>query len=232
MDKKIILAGVLAILVIGAGFAWFFNQNTENMDQNNGQNIENSSEEERDASEEKEVVSSATHTNPDNPRVTLATSEGAIVLELFEDKAPVTAGNFIKLAEEGFYNGTKFHRVIQDFMIQGGDPNTKTDNTDIYGTGGPGYTIEDEFVEGMYNYKGTISMANSGRPNSGGSQFFINLTDNNFLDFDKDPLASKHPVFGRVIGGMDIVEAIGSTETGARDLPSTPIVIREVKIEK
>jgi len=163
----------------------------------------------------------------DNTLVVFKTSKGNIVLELYNSQTPITAGNFIRLAESGFYNGTKFHRVIPGFMIQGGDPNSKGDDISTYGLGGPGFTIKDEFVEGLSNVRGTISMANTGRPNSGGSQFFINLVDNTQLDFDKEPLSSKHPVFGRVIAGMDVVDAIAIVATDLRDVPIEPVVIVE-----
>jgi len=125
-------------------------------------------------------------------KVVFETNKGNIVIELAEDM-PITAGNFKKLVSEGFYDGVIFHRIIDNFMIQGGDP-TGT------GSGGPGYSIKDEFVKGSTNVRYSISMANSG-PNSGGSQFFINLADNTFLDWDKEPLSSKHPVFGNVVEG-------------------------------
>lgn len=163
-----------------------------------------------------------------NPVVTLKTTMGDITLELYTDRTPITAGNFLKLAEQGFYNGTKFHRVIDNFMVQGGDPNSRGDDASVYGQGGPGYTIEDEFDPELSNLRGTISMANIGQPNSGGSQFFINFTNNVGLDFDKQPLTSKHPVFGHVIQGLDVVDAIAKTPTDARDLPLTPVVIEEV----
>jgi peptidylprolyl isomerase len=158
-----------------------------------------------------------------NPQITLNTSKGAITLELFADKMPITESNFIKLAKEGFYDGTKFHRVIEGFMIQGGDPNTKTADTSRYGTGGPGYAIKDEFVTGLSNARGTISMANSG-PNTGGSQFFINTVNNTFLD-------GKHPVFGKVISGMDIVDAISKVPRDARDMPLDPIIVSKVEVK-
>lgn len=145
-----------------------------------------------------------------NTIVLLETNQGNITIELFSDM-PITAGNFEKLVKQGFYDNVIFHRVIENFMIQGGDP-TGT------GTGGPGYTIKDEF-KGHSNLKGTISMANSG-PNTGGSQFFINLADNTYLD-------SKHPVFGKVTQGMDVVEKIGSAKTDSRDKP-----VNEIKIIK
>lgn len=172
-----------------------------------------------------------TMTNENNPVAEFTTNLGKFSLELYEDVMPITAGNFIKLAESGFYDGIKFHRVIPGFMIQGGDPITKTDNVAAYGTGGPGYAIPDEHIAGdkLTNIRGTISMANSG-PNSGGSQFFINVADNQNLDFDKQPLSSKHPVFGQVIGGMEVVDAIAEVETNERDMPLESVVIESVKI--
>ena len=178
-------------------------------------------------------------TNPENintmnPVAVITTNKGVIELELFVDMMPVTAGNFATLAQEGFYNETKFHRVIDGFMIQGGDPNSKTPNDATWGTGGPGYAIADEHIADpkLSNVRGTISMANSG-PNSGGSQFFINLVDNVNLDFDKQPLSSKHPVFGQVIAGMDVVDAIGAVETvPPRDIPAEPVVIESIEIRE
>ncbi len=145
----------------------------------------------------------------------LETNMGNIEIELFEKEMPVTAGNFRKLVEKGFYNGVIFHRVIKDFMIQGGDP-TGT------GMGGPGYSIKDEFSKSNRNDRGTISMANAG-PNTGGSQFFINLVNNNYLD-------RKHPVFGKVVKGMDVVDKIGSTKTDAGDRPVNKVVINKATI--
>ncbi len=172
-------------------------------------------------------------TNENNPVAEVVTNLGVFKLELFEDTMPITAGNFIKLSEEGFYNGVKFHRVIDGFMIQGGDPITKTEEFLRYGTGGPGYAIPDEHIAGEYltNVRGTISMANSG-PNSGGSQFFINVADNVNLDFDKQPLSSKHPVFGRVVDGMDVVDKIAKVEVGDRDLPIDDVIIESVVIQR
>lgn len=170
-------------------------------------------------------------TNDMNPIAVLETSKGNVEIELFMDTMPITAGNFQKLVSEGFYDGTLFHRVIPDFMVQGGDPITKTDEVLRYGTGGPGYAIQDEHVagEGLTNTRGTISMANSG-PESGGSQFFINVADNTFLDFDKEPLQSKHPVFGRIVSGMEVVDEIVSVERNERDLPVEPVRIEQATI--
>lgn len=135
------------------------------------------------------------------PQVTLHTEKGEIVLELAEDEAPNTVANFISLAEKGFYDGLTFHRVIDDFMIQGGCP--KGD-----GTGGPGYRIADEFSPKLKHERGVISMANAG-PNTGGSQFFITHVATPWLD-------GKHAVFGRVIEGMDVVDSIAKGDTMSR----------------
>jgi peptidylprolyl isomerase len=180
---------------------------------------------------EEQAINQPEITNTMNPIAVLETNLGTIEIELFKDVMPITAGNFEKLVSEGFYNGIKFHRVINGFMIQGGDPNTKTDNVLTYGTGGPGYAIADERIKGdlLTNTRGTISMANSG-PNSGGSQFFINLANNTNLDFDKEPLSSAHPVFGRVVKGMDVVDAIANTPVNQRDLPLTDVVITTATI--
>jgi len=172
-------------------------------------------------------------TNSMNRIAQFNTNKGVIKIELFEDKMPITTGNFVKLAEEGYYNGTKFHRVIQNFMIQGGDNNSKGADVASYGTGGPGYTIQDEFVSDslLTNVRGTIAMANTGQPNSGGSQFFINTVDNTNLDFGDDAAPqSNHPVFGRVIDGMNIVDAISGVEVGPRDLPVEPVIIQSLEI--
>jgi peptidylprolyl isomerase len=156
-------------------------------------------------------------------QATLHTSEGDITIEFLDD-APNTVANFTKLAGEKFYDGTKFHRVISGFMIQGGDPLTKDDSMQArWGTGGPGYQFEDEIHANNKNAVGTIAMANAG-PNTNGSQFFINVADNNFLD-------TKHTVFGRVTAGMDIVAKIASTQTGAGDRPVEPIVIQSISMQ-
>ena len=144
-------------------------------------------------------------------KINLETNYGNVVIELRSDM-PVTTGNFRKLVESGFYDGVVFHRVIADFMIQGGDPQGT-------GRGGPGYTIKDEFTATNRNDRGTISMANAG-PNTGGSQFFINLVNNNYLD-------KMHPAFGRVVEGMDVVDEIGGVATDANDRP-----LEEVRIIK
>lgn len=182
---------------------------------------------------EEQEINNQPIVNNMNPIVNFSTTYGDIKIEMFSDLMPITTGNFIKLAEEGYYTGTKFHRIIDGFMIQGGDSNSKGNDVRTYGTGGPGYTIQDEFVEGelLTNTRGTLSMANTGQPNSGGSQFFINLVDNSNLDFNKEPLSSKHPVFGRIIEGMDIVDIIAKVETGAADVPVVPVIVESVTVE-
>ena len=166
-----------------------------------------------------------------NPVAVFETSMGTFKLELFMDQMPITAGNMKTLIEQGYYDGQRFHRIIDGFMIQGGDPQSKNDSLrSRWGTGGPGYTIEDEHVAGLSNLRGTISMANSG-PNSGGSQFFINLVDNTYLDWDKPPMQSKHPVFGKIVDGMDVIDKIGSVDTNMNDQPTTDVVIIKVTLE-
>ncbi|MEX2029096.1 MAG: peptidylprolyl isomerase [Candidatus Paceibacterota bacterium] len=153
----------------------------------------------------------------------LHTNQGDITIEFFESQAPNTVANFVKLAQEGFYDGTKFHRVSKGFMIQGGDPLTKDDSqVNLWGTGGPGYAFADEVGANNKNEVGTISMANAG-PNTNGSQFFINVAANNFLD-------DKHTVFGKVVSGMEVVVKIENTPTGAADRPETPIVIESISL--
>jgi peptidylprolyl isomerase len=156
--------------------------------------------------------------------VTLHTNKGDITIELSSD-APATTANFIKLAQSGFYDGTKFHRVIKDFMIQGGDPQTKDDTLmSMWGTGGPGYKFADEIHANNKNDVGTISMANSG-PDTNGSQFFINTASNNFLD-------TKHTVFGKVTAGMEVVQSIQDTPVDHSDRPEDPITIASVSVSQ
>lgn len=158
-------------------------------------------------------------------KVTLKTNMGDIVLDLFDKETPNTAANFVKLAKSGFYDGVKFHRVIRNFMIQGGDPLTKEDaKMAAWGTGGPGYKFDDEITGTNSNATGTISMANAGR-NTNGSQFFINLNDNHFLN-------PKHTVFGQVTAGMEVARAIEAAPTGPGDRPMEHVVINSVEVEE
>ncbi len=154
--------------------------------------------------------------------IEMQTNLGAITLELFSEDAPKTVENFIKLSKSGFYDGTRFHRVIKNFMIQGGDPNSKNDDWATHGTGGPGYAFEDEFNDNKVE-RGALAMANSG-PNTNGSQFFIvTIESAEWLD-------GKHTVFGKVIDGMDIVDKIENLSTDQNDHPLEDATIQSIKI--
>lgn len=167
---------------------------------------------------------STTNQTKNNMKATLHTTKGDIVIEFMSADAPNTVANFTKLAKEGFYSGSKFHRVIKNFMIQGGDPLTKDDTKAAqWGTGGPGYQFADEIHVNNRNAVGTIAMANAG-PDTNGSQFFINVADNNFLD-------TKHTVFGKVVSGMEVVKAIEATPTAAGDRPVSPMVVTSITVE-
>ena len=149
-------------------------------------------------------------------KIQFTTNKGVFVAQMFEEKAPQTTKNFIELTEKGFYNGIIFHRVIDGFMIQGGDP-TGT------GRGGPGYRIKDEFGEGLvHDSEGILSMANAG-PNTGGSQFFITLAPTPWFN-------GHHAVFGKIIKGMDVVREIGAVATNFQDRPLDPVVMEKVEV--
>ena len=169
-----------------------------------------------------------------NPTATFDTTKGSFTVEVFEDAMPITAKNFLDLAKSGFYDGLHFHRVINGFMIQFGCPHSSDPNSPRAGTGGPPHgTIPDEHPDNAHlsNEAGTLSMANTGRPNSGGSQFFINTVHNHYLDWFT-PGPSKHPVFGKVIEGMDVVQAIESTPTGSGDRPVEPVQVRSITVHE
>jgi len=154
----------------------------------------------------------------ENRKIKFTTNKGVFVAEMFEDKAPLTTKNFIELVEKGFYDGIIFHRVIDGFMIQGGDP-TGT------GMGGPGYKIKDEFGEGLkHDDEGILSMANAG-PNTGGSQFFITLAPTPWLN-------GHHAIFGKVVEGMDVVRLIGVVPTDFRDRPREVVTMEKVEVVK
>lgn len=154
----------------------------------------------------------------ENRKIKFTTNKGVFVAEMFEDKAPLTTKNFIELVEKGFYDGIIFHRVIDGFMIQGGDP-TGT------GMGGPGYKIKDEFGEGLkHDEEGILSMANAG-PNTGGSQFFITLAPTPWLN-------GHHAIFGKVVEGMDVVRLIGVVPTDFRDRPREAVSMEKVEVVK
>lgn len=154
----------------------------------------------------------------ENRKIKFTTNKGVFVAEMFEDKAPLTTKNFIEMVEKGFYDGIIFHRVIDGFMIQGGDP-TGT------GMGGPGYKIKDEFGEGLkHDDEGILSMANAG-PNTGGSQFFITLAPTPWLN-------GHHAIFGKVVEGMDVVRLIGVVPTDFRDRPREAVTMEKVEVVK
>ncbi|CAE8624943.1 unnamed protein product [Polarella glacialis] len=185
--------------------------------------------------------------NPENPIANFETSLGSFKAEIFLDRAPISASNFIDLAQSGFYNGIHFHRVIPDFMNQFGCPHAKDPSSTRAGTGGPpdgtfknlktgvterrsnGGNIKDEHTSKDSNVSGSLSMANTGTKNSGGSQFFINVANNQNLDWFS-PGPSKHPVFGRITEGMDICVAISKANTTDQDRPVTPIVMKSIAI--
>jgi len=169
-----------------------------------------------------------------NPTATFETSLGTFKAEIFVEQMPITGGNFVNLAKSGFYDGLHFHRVIQGFMCQFGCPHSKDPNSGRAGTGGPpSGNIQDEHNPEfkVSNEPGTLSMANTGQPNTGGSQFFINTAHNAYLDWFS-PGQSKHPVFGRIVDGMDVVGTIGNTATGPGDRPETPIQVTKITIDE
>ena len=210
MDKTVLFA-LPAALIIAAG-AWYFGTREVPPQQASVQEAV-----------QEQITNTNTSTNQQAMQATLHTSQGDITIEFLSD-APQTVANFTKLAQSGFYNGTKFHRVISGFMIQGGDP-LSTDDAQMvrWGTGGPGYQFADEIHANNRNAVGTIAMANSG-PNTNGSQFFINTADNNFLD-------TKHTVFGKVTAGLEVVKAIESAPTGQNDRPMEPMVINSITLK-
>jgi len=213
--RKIIIPALVVIFIVAVGY-WFFTKNQ------NTSKIPSVSDAPIAVTEEKTTINN----NIDNQKImiaTLHTNMGDIAIEFNPDNAPNTVANFIKLAKEGFYNGTKFHRVIKGFMNQGGDPLTKDDSKkNLWGTGGPGYKFDDEIGPSNSNEAGTIAMANSG-PNTAGSQFFINAVPNPNLD-------ANYTVFGRVVSGMDVVVAINNTPTDSSDRPINPVVLESVTV--
>lgn len=166
-----------------------------------------------------------TQTNQHIMHATLHTNKGDITFEFDSQLAPNAVANFIKLAQSGFYDGTKFHRVIKGFMDQGGDPLSKDDSKMAqWGMGGPGYQFADEITPQSRNNAGTVAMANSG-PNTNGSQFYINAVNNNFLD-------GKYVVFAHVTAGMDVVTAINNVATDGNDRPTEPVVVTSVTVSQ
>jgi len=232
MNKTSLFAIILAFVVTGGVWFFFIKSNSSdkvmlnekgeividkqiNPQAGDNQNINNPNN---------KTISAEQVVSPKYMKATLQTNKGNITIEFDSVNAPNTVANFIKLAKAGFYNGTKFHRVIKGFMNQGGDPFSKDDSLVAkWGTGGPGYSFNDEITANNKNDVGTISMANSG-PNTNGSQFFINVANNNSLDI-------KHTVFGKVISGLDVVMSINEVPTDASDRPISPVVIENITLE-
>merc|ERR1712066_528375 len=182
-----------------------------------------------------------------NPTASFDTTMGKFEAEIYLDRVPITASSFIDLCQSGFYEGIHFHRVIPGFMNQFGCPYAKDPTSRRAGTGGPpdgtfknlktggterrsnGGNIKDENIDRTSNGPGTLSMANTGQPNSGGSQFFINVANNDFLDFFNPSTPSKHPVFGKIVEGFDVVKQITETRT-VNDCPVKPVEMISITI--
>lgn len=222
--KKQIVSSILLLAIIGLGIAFFVYWNKKGALDNDILYIPSTGvTETTDTVTTNQTSNTSNIKTMENPIVVLHTTEGDIELELFASAAPVTVKNFTDLVSQGFYNGTRFHRVIEGFMIQGGDPLSKDDAMMMrWGTGGPGYQFADEIHADNHNVVGTISMANAG-PNTNGSQFFINTADNTFLD-------TKHTVFGKVVKGMDVVMTISQTPTDNSDRPVDAITVTSVEV--
>jgi len=224
--KHIILPTIGALLICGAVY-WFFIRSVDEVPVRQTTETAQTTQATQTTQASQVAENPITNLITDNKKImnaTLHTSMGDITIEFNPSGTPNTVENFIKLAKAGFYDGTKFHRVIKGFMNQGGDPLSKDDSKQaLWGTGGPGYRFDDEITEENSNDVGTISMANAG-PNTNGSQFFINMAPNNGLD-------SKHTVFGRVTAGLDVVTLINNTPTDSSDRPITPVVIRSITLK-
>lgn len=218
MRKAIMLiAIVLIVLVAGRLLSGPSDQAGHNTNQESEQQVEESVTNQDNQINTQEIMSEG------NKTVRLTTNKGDITIELFADKAPETVGYFIKHTEEGLYDGTRFHRVIADFMIQGGDPLSRDEAArSMWGTGGPDYKFNDE-PNDVALEQGVIAMANAG-PNTNGSQFFI-------ITAEATPwLQGKHTGFGRVIDGMDVVNVINSVETAPNDQPLEDVVVEKVEV--
>lgn len=217
MNKLYILLSIIVLISVGSYFLVTRDRGEEFTGEKTGEKTEEKKE---------ETISNADNiatSSETNMMAIMKTNFGEIKLELFSADAPKTVENFVKLAKDGFYDGTKFHRVIKGFMIQGGDPLSKDNSLkNRWGTGGPGYSFADEIHLNNHNIIGTISMANAG-PDTNGSQFFINTNNNNSLD-------TKHTVFGKVIEGIDIVRKIEEVATEGQDRPINDVIVESIKI--
>jgi len=219
MNKNLMI--VLSAVVLVGALMFFYKSDTNNLNENIMQDDNNT--EENIIQEEAVLSENVINSDAGVINVKFNTNLGEITLEMYSEKAPKTVSNFVNLAEQGFYNGTKFHRVISGFMIQGGDPLSKEESKrSSWGTGGPGYSFEDEQND-LALVSGAIAMANSG-PDTNGSQFFI-------ITAEATPwLQGMHTGFGKVISGFDIVEKIENTEVSPTDQPLEDIEIMSVEI--
>jgi cyclophilin family peptidyl-prolyl cis-trans isomerase len=219
---------IISILILAAAFyiGYTRQKNTDENEINlpNSENVLNTETTNPITNQNEETKENITNNNQNKKmQAIFQTNKGNFTIELFPNLAPKTVENFTKLAKEGFYNNTKFHRVIEGFMNQGGDPLSKDDAMESrWGTGGPGYQFQDEIHAENKNIIGTISMANAG-PNTNGSQFFINVANNNFLD-------TKHTVFGKVVSGLDVVLEINTVRTNEYDRPIDPVIINKIEL--
>lgn len=229
MHRSALLIIPLAALILGA--IWYFSLGGSTMLASRGaiatttDQYYASGQGQGGATTSQEQITNQPINNEKIMQATLHTNQGDITFEFNPELSPTAVANFIKLAQSGFYDGTKFHRVIKGFMIQGGDPLSKDDSMAArWGTGGPGYQFADEITSGSHNTIGYVAMANSG-PNTNGSQFYINTANNNFLD-------GKYTVFAHVVAGMDVVTKIENTATDpSNDRPTSPMVINSVSVQ-
>lgn len=223
-DTKTTFAVILVLIFILGGLAFFLRKDATTSLIGGGSYATTTSNPASTINQTQATTTTGVSTPENMTRATITTNKGVIEIT-FATNTPVTVENFTKLATSGFYNGTRFHRVIKDFMIQGGDPLSK-DLTmkDRWGTGGPGYTFKDEVSPTDSFSKGVIAMANSG-PATNGSQFFIVTAD-----AGTPWLAGKHTIFGRVTKGMDIVTLIGNVSTDGRDQPLQEVIVQKVEI--
>ena len=216
MKINIGYAIIIGVLLLAIGYVLISPQFNNNSDSSDGMSSVAESKPEEKAESKPEEKSTG-------QVAVIETDFGNIVIEFFPDKAPGHVENFIKLATDGFYDGTIFHRVIPGFMIQGGDPNTKSDDRSNHGQGGPGYSINAEFND-ISHVRGIVSMARSNDPNSAGSQFFIVVSDSKFLD-------NQYTVFGRVVEGMDVADKIVNVPRDNFDNPNDRVVIKRISIQ-
>jgi peptidyl-prolyl cis-trans isomerase B (cyclophilin B) len=228
MKGIFVLVLVVSVVLLLVGFVATCNS-AQMKEQAKEQTKESSAKDSLVKAEGKETVKGTAMQKPSTADevAILETNYGTMVLEFFPKDAPGHVENFKKLARQGFYDGTKFHRIVKGFMIQGGDPNTKGPNADSYGTGNPGYTIKAEF-NARKHLKGTLSMARSQDPNSAGSQFFVCLAAQPGLD-------GKYTVFGQLVKGMDVLDAIGNVKVkpnkyGENSVPVDPVILKKVTI--